>query len=57
LLTWLIEGRWPYLWIDASYLKSHQGGLIVSVAAMIAVAVHADGRRDARGVHQACFVA
>jgi putative transposase len=27
-----IEGHWPYLWIDATYLKSRQGGRIVSVA-------------------------
>ena len=25
-----IEGAWPYLWIDATYLKSREGGRIVS---------------------------
>ena len=27
-----IEGSWPYLWIDATYLKSRKGGRIASVA-------------------------
>ena len=40
-----IEGDWPYLWIDATYLKVRRGGRIVSVAAIIAVAVNTDGRR------------
>src|ERR687891_2052766 len=31
-----IEGHWPYLWIDATYLKSRQGGRIVSVAVIVA---------------------
>ena len=34
-----IEGEWPYLWLDATYLKVREGGRIVSVAAIIAVAV------------------
>ena len=33
----LIEGEWPYLWLDATYLKVRDGGRIVSVAAIIAV--------------------
>lgn len=45
-----IEGDWPYLWIDATtYLKVRRGGLIVSVAVIIAVGVNADGRREALG--------
>ena len=27
-----IEGDWPYIWIDATYVKARQGGRIVSVA-------------------------
>jgi putative transposase len=27
-----IEGDWPYLWIDASYVKSREAGRIVSKA-------------------------
>ena len=32
-----IEGDWPYLWIDATYLKVRQNGRIVSVAVIVAV--------------------
>ena len=35
-----IAGDWPYLWLDATYLKVRQGGRIVSVAAIIAMAVN-----------------
>jgi transposase-like protein len=45
-----IEGHWPYLWIDATYLKSRQGGRIVSVAVIVAVGVNTDGRREVLGV-------
>jgi putative transposase len=45
-----IEGSWPYLWIDATYLKSRQGGRIASVAVIVAVAVNTDGRREVLGV-------
>lgn len=45
-----IEGEWPYLWIDATYLKVREGGRIVSTAAIIAVAVNTDGRREVLGV-------
>src|SRR5512139_2067264 len=45
-----IEGDWPYLWIDATYLKVRQAGRIVSVAAIIAVAVNGEGRREVLGM-------
>ena len=45
-----IEGSWPYLWLDATYLKSRKGGRIVSVAVIVAVAVNTDGRREVLGV-------
>ena len=45
-----IEGEWPYLWLDATYLKARQGGRIVSVAAIIAVAANTDGRREIIGL-------
>jgi putative transposase len=44
-LTRPIEGDWPYLWIDATYVKVRQNGRIVSVAVIIAVGVNSDGRR------------
>jgi putative transposase len=33
-----IEGDWPYLWIDATYVKTREAGRIVSVAVEVAVA-------------------
>ncbi len=45
-----IEGDWPYLWIDATYLKVRRGGRIVSVAVIIAVGVNTDGRREVLGL-------
>ncbi len=44
-----IEGEWPYLWIDATYVKVRQGGQIVSVATIIAVGVNTDGTREVLG--------
>jgi putative transposase len=46
-----IEGDWPDLWIDATYVKVRQNGGIVSVAVIIAVGVNADGRREVLGMH------
>ena len=40
-----LEGDWPYLWLDATYLKVRQAGRIVSVAVTVAVAVNDQGRR------------
>ncbi len=45
-----IEGEWPYLWLDATYIKVRQAGQIVSLAATIAVAVNTDGRREVLGM-------
>ena len=45
-----IEGRWPYLWLDATYLKVRRAGRIVPVAATVAVAVNTETRTaDHRG--------
>ncbi len=46
-----LAGEWPYLWLDATYLKVREGGRIVSVAAIIAVAVDTEGRREIVGLH------
>src|SRR5271168_527500 len=45
-----IEGDWPYLWIDATYIKVRQDGRIVSAAVIVAVAVNSDGRREVLGM-------
>src|SRR6058998_2001895 len=45
-----LEGAWPYLWIDATYIKAREAGRIVSIAVIIAVGVNTDGRREVLGV-------
>ena len=45
-----LEGEWPYLWLDATYIKVRRSGRIVSVAAIVAVAVNTDGRREVLGI-------
>jgi len=45
-----IEGDWPYLWIDATYVKVREAGRIVSAAVIIAVAVNTDGQREVLGM-------
>jgi transposase-like protein len=45
-----LEGDWPYLWLDATYVKVRQNGRIVSVAVIVAVAVNSDGRREVLGM-------
>jgi transposase-like protein len=49
-LTRPIEGEWPYVWIDATYIKAREAGRIVSTATIIAVGVNTDGRREVLGV-------
>ena len=46
-----LEGEWPYLWLDATYIKQREGGRVVSVAAIIAVAANTEGRREIVGLH------
>ena len=46
-----LAGERPHLWLDATHLRQREGGRIVSVAAIIAVAVDAEGRREIVGLH------
>src|SRR6267378_1388434 len=45
-----LEGEWPYIWLDATYVKARRDGRIVSVAVIIAVGVNSDGRREVLGL-------
>src|SRR5229473_2646397 len=45
-----LEGDWPYLWLDATYLKGRTGGRILSTAVIVAVGVNSDGRREVLGM-------
>src|ERR1700734_995789 len=49
-----LEGDWPYVWLDATYVKVRQGGRIVSVAVTIAIGVNNDGRREVLGMAVGC---
>jgi putative transposase len=46
-----LVGDWPYLWLDATYLKQREGGQIRTVAVIVAVAVTTDGKREIVGLH------
>jgi putative transposase len=45
-----IEGDWPYLWLDATYVKVRQATRVVSAAVIVAVGVNSDGRREVLGL-------
>jgi transposase-like protein len=45
-----IEGDWPFVWLDATYLKARQHGRIVSVAGIVAVGANRSGRREILGL-------
>jgi putative transposase len=49
-LTRPIEGDWPYVWLDATYVKARRDHQIVSVAVIVAVGVNTDGRREVLGM-------
>src|SRR6195952_612352 len=46
-----LSGDWPSLWLDAPSRRQREGGRIVSVAAIIAVACDAEGHREIVGLH------
>lgn len=45
-----LVGRYPYAWLDATYLKVRQDGRVVSMAVVIAIGVTAEGRREVLGL-------
>ena len=46
-----LEGPYPYVWVDATYLKARQDGRVVSMAVVIAVGVNANsGEREVLGL-------
>jgi len=45
-----LEGDWPFLWLDATYVKLRETHRIVSMAVIVAVAVSTDGRREVLGI-------
>src|SRR3984885_13466798 len=49
-----LEGDWPYVWLDATYVKVRQSGRIVPAAVTIAIGVNNDGRREVLGMAVGC---
>ena len=45
-----LSGEWPYLWLDATYLKSRENGHVVTRALVVAVGVNEEGRREVLGL-------
>lgn len=45
-----LEGPHPYLWLDATFHKVREGGRVVSLATVVAVAVAQTGERQVLGV-------
>jgi transposase-like protein len=45
-----LVGPYPYVWLDATYLKVRQDGRVGSMAAVIAIGVNGDGQREVLGL-------
>lgn len=45
-----LTGPYPYVWLDATYLKVRQEGRIVAMAVVIAIGVNAAGQREVLGL-------
>src|SRR5918998_1182842 len=45
-----LVGPYPYVWLDATYLKVRRDGRVVSMAVVIAVGVNGDGQREVLGL-------
>ena len=45
-----LTGQWPYVWLDATYLKSRENGHVVTRALVVAVGVNQEGRREVLGI-------
>ncbi|HET7677811.1 MAG TPA: IS256 family transposase [Candidatus Limnocylindrales bacterium] len=49
----LAETRFPYLWLDATYLRVREAGRVVSMAVLVAIGVAASGERRVLGIELA----
>jgi len=49
----LVGETYPYLWLDATYVKVREGGRVVSMAALVAIGVDASGERRILGLELA----
>ena len=45
-----LTGPYPYVWLDATFVKARQDGRVVAMAVVIAIAVTATGEREVLGL-------
>jgi transposase-like protein len=45
-----LEGPYPYVWLDATFVKVREGGRVASMAVVIAIGVTAGGEREVLGL-------
>ncbi len=45
-----LSGEYPYVWLDATFVKARQQGRVVSQAMVIAIGVNAEGVREVLGL-------
>ena len=45
-----LEGGYPYVWLDGTYVKVREGGRVVSQAIVIAIGVTSSGEREVLGL-------
>jgi transposase-like protein len=45
-----LVGAYPYVWLDATFVKARDGGRVVSEAVVLAIGVNADGQREVLGL-------
>ena len=45
-----LEGEYPYVWLDATFVKTRQLGRVVSQAVVVAIGVNAEGVREVLGL-------
>ncbi|HEX2184427.1 MAG TPA: IS256 family transposase [Chloroflexota bacterium] len=45
-----LVGAYPYVWLDATFVKARDGGRVVAKAVVLAIGVNADGQREVLGL-------
>ena len=45
-----LDGAYPYVWLDATYVKAREDGRVISLAVVIAIGVRQSGEREVLGL-------
>jgi putative transposase len=45
-----LEGTYPYVWLDAAFVKVRDGGRVISMAVVLAIGVRSSGEREVLGL-------